>query len=252
MNARRPLRTERRGLASLEFTLALPIMLLFASAVLMVGRAGLARTAAAVSARRHSWDDRATLQSGDELNILWNAAAGSESARVDRSYKGWVGAGGANPTATSKHTIFGGTWDHHGVKFETNRGLFTPHLSVLGRMATFGGQNLGNGVESTVGKFTKAFEAIITNQAVLAAGGAANTAIKGAGYWLQFTLLPPLKAIDVALEVADWVPFVDLGTEISIVGVLLNSVDGLVEASKERPGTWLPDKLKKIAKVFNL
>lgn len=247
MYAPRNQRTERRGLASLEFVLAFPIMLLFASAVLWVGGAGIAKTKAAVDSRNQTWASRPSAQPTDALSVNWGPSNGARTKTVSKNFKGWTGGGKKN--ATSKHTVFAGAWDHRNLKFEPKRGLMTPHLSIMGKIGT--GANLGSGVEQVLGTGMKTLEFLITNPVTIGTGKALNLGVKAAGIALQVTVFP-LKAIRVALKIANLNPFVSLGKEISIVNIMLNSIDGLIESSKEREGNWQGDSLKKITRIFDL
>jgi len=248
MYAARKQRTTRRGLASLEFVLAFPIMLLFASAVLWVGRAGIARTKAAVESRNQVWASRPNARPTDALSANWGVGNGAQSKTVSKTYKGWF-SGAANPPAKSKHTLFAGTWDHRSLPFEPKRGLMTPHLSVMGKIGT--GANIGGVAEDVLGTGMKALEFLLTNQAVIIAGKVANGIVRASGIALEVTVLP-LKAIRIALKIANLNPFVSLGKQITLVEIMLNSIDGLIESSKEREGSWPSSKLQKLTKFFDL
>jgi len=240
---------QRRGLASLEFTLSFPLMLLFASAVLMVGRAGLARTSAGINARQQAWAGRSSAQPNDALSLAWDVAAAAQQRTMNKSYEGWVG-GQRSQNAKSQHTVFAGSWDSTTVKFDPNLGPWVPHLAVMGKMGGSIGGGIGQSAQSAVTAITSPIR-VMTSPAALAAGKAANLPVKAAGYYLEFTILFPLKAIKTAMVIANLNPLVSLGSEISVVKAMINSVEGLVEAAHERPGEWLPDKLKKISKVFS-
>jgi hypothetical protein len=226
-------------------------MLLFASAVLMVGRSGMARTAAAVEARKASWADRPNARPGDELSVTWSVSAGERQKTNNITYKGWVGGGGPNPSARSKHTVFAGSWDYRTVPFDPNRGIFTPHFAVLGKIATNGNSGIGQGLESTVGAFTGPLGSLLSNQTLLSAADHGNDGVRVAGGFLQYTLLPLLGGVGDFLDFLNLNPFADWDDEIDGINVFKDAVKNLVEAAHERPGSWLPDKLKKITNVLD-
>jgi len=239
-------KTPRKGVASLELVLVFPLMLFCVGGIMYAGRAGLARTAVAISVRRTVFLEREKAKSPSPLSVF-ESVENHNKVQIGRSFKAWV-KGPKQPVASSESTILTGEWNHHSVKFEPKRGLITPHLAVLGKFA--GSTSLGPGAEKLMGGIGKALEFVLTNELVIGAGKAANLVLDAGAFWLKYTLLPVLSVGEAAIKLANKVPFVDLDDLDDAVDVFQTSVESLIDATDEKPGDWNFGELNFLTKYF--
>ena len=238
--------TPRRGVASLELVLAFPMMLFCAAGVMYSGRAGLARTSAAISVRRSVFLEREKADSPSPLSVF-ETVDNPNSVETGRSFKTWI-RGPKEPIARSKAATLTGEWNHYSVKFEPNRGLFTPHIAVLARFV--GSTTIGPGFEKVVGGVGKAIEFVLTNKYLLTVGKAYNKVLDAGAVFFKYTLLPLLWLTEKAVKLANLNPFVSLGALDDVIDVYQTAVQSLVDATDEKPGNWNVGELGDLIKYF--
>ena len=239
-------KTPRKGVASLELVLVFPLMLFCVGGIMYAGRAGLARTAVAISVRRTVFLEREKAKSPSPLSVF-ETVDNTNKVATGRSFKALV-KGPKQPMASSESTILTGEWNHHSVRFDPKRGLMTPHLSVLAKFV--GSTTLGTGAEKVMGGLGKALEFVLTNKLVIGAGKAANLVLDAGAVWLKYTLLPVLSVGEAAIKLANKVPFVDLDDLDDAVDVFQTSVESLIDATDEKPGDWNFGELNFLTKYF--
>jgi hypothetical protein len=240
-------RTPRKGVASLELVLAFPIMLFCVAGVMYAGRAGLARTSVAISVRRTVFLEREKAKSPSPLSVF-ESVDNTNKVATGRSFKAWV-RGPKQPMASSESTILTGEWNHHSVRFDPNRGMITPHLSVLAKFV--GSTGLGSGAEKVMGGLGKALEFVLTNKLVITAGKVANGVLDVGAVWLKYTLLPVLQLAEYAVKIANLNPFVSLGALDDAIDTFQTAVQSLIDATDEKPGKWSLGELFDLAMYFN-
>jgi hypothetical protein len=104
----------RRGSASVEYAMSLPILLFLLATIMSTAFLGLGRIRVSVEARHQAWNDREDQRTGKPLYF---APPGGESALVvtkTRDVKVFT-INGSNITARSKVAVNGGSWDWRDV-----------------------------------------------------------------------------------------------------------------------------------------
>jgi hypothetical protein len=123
----------RRGLASLEFVMSMPLIVSMALLVFAAGRAGLGKTEVAVRARREAWSARRESSGAPALRVATGRAT---AAAVEQTASKAVELAPAlnlgEGTAVSRHSVLAGVWDDR-VPLAQFRGR-GPHLSALPTM----------------------------------------------------------------------------------------------------------------------
>lgn len=120
----------RRGLASLELVLSLPLIVSMALLIFAVGRAGLGKTEVAVRARSEAWSARRDATGAPALRM---ATAQADAAAVEKTASKTVPLAPAlnlgESTAVSRHAVLAGVWDDR-ARLSQFRGR-GPHLDAL-------------------------------------------------------------------------------------------------------------------------
>lgn len=137
----------RRGVATLEFVMALPLLFVLMLCILFEGFWLIGQTEVLITARNETWKKRFDNKSGDPLLFpilddpiplgLYKQANdyANEKATTDVDVSPAF-ASFADPEAT--HTILAGSWDHAAMPFEK-----APHLKLMAVAAAVGtGGNL--------------------------------------------------------------------------------------------------------------
>lgn len=124
-----------RGIATFEFVLVFPILMMLVAALFLVARADTRKSLTATVARNEGWNRTADANPGKVLE-LGNAPADSiVTAAPTRE----VPRGPLFPrdtfTAKSRLSATWRTWDRRDVPFEPGRGWMVPHLKELGMIA---------------------------------------------------------------------------------------------------------------------
>ena len=145
-------RTNRTGMASLEFVMGLPFLMMVMAMIYAVAYAGVHKTKVVFQVRHQVWTMREdshshTLQNYKRikdtkpLRLLSGASEndmpGEISGIGSSSWTTYVWLGG-NKNTKSKTVIITGTWDHKEITEFNSSG---PHFSVLERIG--GIENLG-------------------------------------------------------------------------------------------------------------
>ncbi len=127
----------RRGVATLEFVLALPFLMFVFTGILSVTWATLWKTHVHSEVRNKAWKKRSASAGTQPLTLpaLANPTAGIVGAESEDRFRVYRWFGG-DKTAKSKNAVMAGSWDYREVpEFQGSR----PHFGVLRRMASGGG-----------------------------------------------------------------------------------------------------------------
>lgn len=128
-------RPRPRGIATFEFVLVFPVLMMLVAALFLIARADTKKSLTVTVARNEGWNRDADASPGKVLE-LGNAPADSV---VTATPAREVPRGPLFPkdtfNAKSKLAATWRTWDHRDVPFEPNRGWMVPHLKELGMIA---------------------------------------------------------------------------------------------------------------------
>jgi hypothetical protein len=129
MKPRRPHRKphaadRRRGLATLEVAMALPILVGMLSIIFTLANAGLTKTDVAITARQEAWQERHGERAGRTLDVSGANAVGGilgfrgnpaggviENRSVKNATALYPGFKGFTLEADNRHQVLAGTWD---------------------------------------------------------------------------------------------------------------------------------------------
>lgn len=123
-------RRRRRGIASLELVMALPVILTLMVALLTLGSAGTAMTSATIEARNDAWRARSEVSADDTALKLsrestTNTLVSRTASKQGVSISPRISLAAANP----QHTVMGGSWDHRMLPMDS-----PPHVELYARL----------------------------------------------------------------------------------------------------------------------
>lgn len=121
----------RRGIASLEFVLAFPLLLAVAAIIFGVGSAGVRKSQVAITARHDAWQRRAGAHAPTPLVLNPGLKDGKIYAPATQSISLPTGFTQGSVTAESQNHLLAAPWDYLDVKFADNTPDFTPHTEPL-------------------------------------------------------------------------------------------------------------------------
>ena len=146
-------RTNRTGLASLEFVMGLPFLMMVMAIIYAVAYAGVHKTKVVLQARHQVWTMREDQHSHRldnyrrisdtkpmklSIDTPINDMPGEISGTGTSTWTTYAWLGG-NKTAQSKALVITGTWDHSEITEFNSNG---PHISVLERIVGIEGLSL--------------------------------------------------------------------------------------------------------------
>src|SRR5262245_32693431 len=103
-------RAPRRGIASLEYVMSLPVLLILFAVIISTAYLGLGRVGVAVETRNEAWTRRDQARSARPLFFTQQEQPivqdGNRRVRVTPFVQG------PTVTATSHHAVLGATWDY--------------------------------------------------------------------------------------------------------------------------------------------
>lgn len=103
----------RRGIATLELAMALPVILLLLVALLTLGSAGTALTGATIKARNDAWRARSDVSAADSaLRFSRESTTETLVSRTATQQAVVVSPRISLAAANPQHTVLGGSWDH--------------------------------------------------------------------------------------------------------------------------------------------
>lgn len=127
---RRPGRASRsRGVASLEFVLVFPLLLMLASMIIWTAAAVTAKNRAIVEARAQAWSARHDAGIGRPFDFQELGLVRREREQTSNFRPPFLRA--STPKARASHLVLGGVWDHQDVKLQK-----TPDWDAARRMAS--------------------------------------------------------------------------------------------------------------------
>jgi hypothetical protein len=135
---------ERRGIATLEFAMSLPILLALLVTIVWLGASLIGQTEVTVQARHKTWKERFNAGQGEGHPLIFKADTlikNDAETTVDISP---LFAGMEPPKAN--HAVFGGSWDYRQI--EMNR---PPNWNLY---TTVGGQSAGLSVQSLLSELS--------------------------------------------------------------------------------------------------
>jgi hypothetical protein len=239
------IRPRRRGIASLELVLVFPMLLALVAGLFLIGRADLAKVAAATAARRQTWQERAQASPGPDLLRPWHNPLDSQvsSLPVQSASMGPLFPG-QTLRASSGDTLVANPWAFQAIPFPPLDKNMRPHTSVLALLGTDVSTAMFDGLAA-------AFDPG-TNPVLVAANDAgigANVGVKAAGYTLEFTFG---AAINVQIQILNRMWDALEASTLGLAGLTsdgkkikkaldyltsyLNCFHNLYEASQGRPG----------------
>jgi hypothetical protein len=133
---RHPASPARRGIATLEFVLSMPFLLLAAAMAFGFGAASVAGSDTAIKARHDAWNARAGVQSA----APFDPATMPDADRVRREATERFPISGAlafvDRNARAEHSVLAAPWDHSDAPFQEPDAPFIPHLAHLEQLMT--------------------------------------------------------------------------------------------------------------------
>ena len=119
----------RRGIASLELAMVLPIFLVLFCAAFYLGVVGLQQIETDVLARNKTWHKRFDVKPPPfEFN---RGDSGKVSDKTSLSVKSGTVFDKLNTTASGEHVLIGGTWDHRQVQWSSTNFPNQPPMNKL-------------------------------------------------------------------------------------------------------------------------
>lgn len=247
---RRPAR--RRGIATLEFVIVFPMLLVMVAAIFLMARADVEKTFVVTNARNDAWQKRATANPGNVLKLLNDPAASEAKGAATHAVVRSNYYAPESFTAEGKATAVGKTWDKEHLKFTPGRPHLDPHRDELTLLAEnipalASIVNLSLQVLGTV----MSPERDVLMKAAAAVGKLANVLVVVAGFALHL-LAAPLNLILDGLEMV--VDILAIPAKFSkkirkirdfakrIINLIrfgLNMFEALYQASLGKPGVWV-------------
>jgi hypothetical protein len=136
--------TARRGMATFEFVMALPFLLLLIVAITWVGFTAIGQTEVMIEARNKAWEQRFKNAADNPLSIpilpnhdlpilpKYNAEADYITEKVSKTVDiSPMFKGVADPNGS--HTILAGSWDYEAMPFNS-----PPDFKLMAKAAVFG------------------------------------------------------------------------------------------------------------------
>jgi hypothetical protein len=132
----------RRGIATIEFVMSLPILVWLMMMIFLVARRHMDQAHMTQNVRHEAWLKRSDTEKPQRATNMFafigNEFSGKseyEEGKLLKIYK-WMGG---QRLSKSKAIVLGGTWDQ---KQMTQMNGTSPHLSVLPKMAEGGAENV--------------------------------------------------------------------------------------------------------------
>jgi hypothetical protein len=224
------------------------MVLTIAGVLFLIGRADMAKLAAATQARRQTWQERAQAPAGQRLRPWHNPLDSQVSSRPVQSVSMGPLFSGQTRQAQSANTFIANTWAFQAIPFPSLKKNMVPHTSVLSL--------IGPNVSSAVfGGFQALFDPGLdfggnpVLQAARITGKGENVVVQIAGDLLEFPVGAAINgAIDVLNAMWDALEASTLGfaghtsegkkikKALNLLETYLNAFHNLYEASRGRPG----------------
>ena len=130
----------RPGLATLEFVLVWPLLLMLAAGLFLMARATIAKEAAATRARNDVWSARTGANSGGTFRAVTEPAASTAVGQQQVTVVAGSLFKDYEFLADSRGYVVANEWDARDPDARFNKvGLFQPHVGVIGRLLAGGG-----------------------------------------------------------------------------------------------------------------
>jgi hypothetical protein len=117
--------------ASLEFVLGLPFLMLSAAVAFGLASASVAAIGSAAQARHDAWAARAGLRDGAPFRPSSSPGDDLATRRAVERFPVSLALPLADRSAWSKNAVLAGSWDHHAAPFDDPGTPFTPHVEHL-------------------------------------------------------------------------------------------------------------------------
>lgn len=127
---------DRRGVAPLEFILALPIFLALFAALLFVSSAMFVRLKAIETTRFQTWNEAIDTVPQQQLNLVQPVMDGDAQVPAELPFEWGRTWRRSESKARSETTVLGGTWDHVSLPFRET-GDYQMDLKPAGLMLTY-------------------------------------------------------------------------------------------------------------------
>lgn len=186
----------RRGIASLEFVLVFPMLLILVSVLFIIARADMARVMTVTGTRNHTWAKRPG-PSGSPLNWPHNPMDSQLTLPATLPVSLAPVFAGPPAQAQSQVTLVANPWAFQSVPFPSASDQAVPHTNVLsmlplqaGIVPGFGGlcQAMAQGYPggSSISNFVGSLVNLV-----------GNTAVQGVGWALLGSLFASYPGIDL-------------------------------------------------------
>lgn len=240
--------SRRRAVASLELVLVFPLLLILASMLIVVARAGIAKLGTVAQTRQQTWHNGDQKKTANPLSPVQDLQGSQANSAPQVPVALGPGFNGQPPQqATSKNAVIGDTWGYSSVPFASLQPNCQPHTDVLD---LFIDDVVPPGVVSAA--FTPLSFFNPTNPAVTAGAdimSIGNLAVRIAGEVLDGGGLvgDAFKAADTAAQAAlDAAQATPVGGIINGISSLFGGGDGLIDQLKDDI-----DKITKALDVFD-
>ena len=161
----------RRGTASLEFVLSLPMLMGLGAIIITLGMASVHKTSVTSGVRNSVWKDRSTTKTSKVLSVFAGPTDGVIQSDASSTIPVYPWLGGTQ-TAKSSAAVLGGVWDHSEITTFTNKPK-GPHIGTF--LQVFGvPEGMANLINNMLGLLT--FTSLPNQDAIDDAGEQADAA----------------------------------------------------------------------------
>lgn len=143
-------RPRPRGIATFEFVLVFPILMLLVASLFLVARADTKKSLTATMARNEAWNRDTDANPGKVLELGNDPADSIVTAAPTRELPHGPLFPKDTFNAKSRLSATWRTWDHRDVKFRPGQGFMVPHMEELFMIAK-SVTNL-NGIVNNIGQ----------------------------------------------------------------------------------------------------
>lgn len=140
---------ERRGIATLEFAMSLPVLLALFVTIVWLGASLIGQTEVTVAARHNAWKERSQVAQGSGNPLVFTADTPIQRDAETTVEISPIFAGMSPPKSSA--AILGGSWDHRQIDLNSSPN-WELYAKVGGSSANLSFQNM---LSSLIGKFVK-------------------------------------------------------------------------------------------------
>jgi hypothetical protein len=197
----------RPGIATLEFVMVFPLLLLLVAGLFLIAQADVFKVATVTAARQQAWQQRPQAPDGGPLQLLPNPSDSARSATPQNSFAMGPPFRGQTAQATSSNMLIANPWSSKAIPFASLAQNLSPHTDVM--------KLIDHGATEWIYFILTFLFDPHTNPAMVVLnfiGPIVNTILQIFGFILDDIFGAPFRAISSALQwfmnnVVDNVPF---------------------------------------------